>query len=150
MNIEFANKWTAALGEDVDAFAALYAETAVVEIGTYADNVGGSITKREDLRRSMAQFSNKDLDNGVGVHTFKARTYEGHERHGIIIWSWTGEGLKTYRGLPVDGRTLETVGQSFLTFDSAGKITRESTYWNDVKVLKVLGVPMNAAHYWKE
>lgn len=149
MNHDFAVKWTKALSENVDDLSSMYADECIVEIGTYADAVGEAITNRASLRRELAQFSNRDSANGMGIHTFSAKKYEGHERHGIIQWDWTAEHLDAYRGMPVDGRTLSSVGQTFQQYDSDGKIVRESTYWNDVKVLKELGVPMEAAHYWE-
>ncbi len=148
MNTGFAQAWTQAMGSDIDALAAMYSDDCVIEAGTYADSVGEAITTKDGLRREMGQFANTDAGNGLGVHTFEATNYEGHERHGIIQWRWSGEHLSTYRGLPVEGRTLTTVGQTFQQYDTDGKIVRESTYWNDVKVLKELGIPVDAAHYW--
>jgi steroid delta-isomerase-like uncharacterized protein len=139
MNLEFANTWARALSTDVDELVSLYADEFVVELGTYADSVGEALISPEALKRELARFSNTDPDNGDGIHVFEATTYEGHERHGIIQWSWSGEHLKTFRGVPAENRKLTTVGQTFQQYDAQGKITRETTYWADLKALKALG-----------
>lgn len=148
MNIEFADLWARTLSSDVDKLVSLYAEEFVVELGTYADSVGEAILNPDDLRRELARYSNADSKNGLGIHEFTASAYAGHERHGIIGWTWTGRHLATFRGLPASGVDLSTVGQSFQQYDTDGRIVRESTYWNDLKPLQALGVEAQAAHYW--
>ena len=140
MNLEFAKGWANALSTDVDELVSLYADEHVVEIGTYADSVGEAIIAPDDLRRELARFSNTDPDNGQGIHVFEATNYEGHERHGIIQWTWSGESLDTFRGIPAGDRKLTTVGQTFQQYDNDGKIVRETTYWADLHALKTLGV----------
>ena len=139
MNREFADTWARALSTDVDAFVSLYADRFVVELGSYADSVTDALIDADALRRVLGRYSNTDPDNGLGIHTFEATTYEGHERHGIIQWRWTGEELETFRGVPAAGHRLSTVGQTFQQYDTDGKITRETTYWADMKALKALG-----------
>ena len=139
MNLEFANRWTTALSTDLDELVSLYAEPFVVELGSYADSVTDALIDADALRRTLGRYSNRDPDNGLGIHLFEATTYEGHERHGIIQWRWTGERLGTFRGVPAEGHTLTTVGQTFQQYDVRGKITRETTYWADMKALKALG-----------
>ena len=134
MNLEFAHTWANALSTDVDALVALYADEFAVEIGTYADSVTDALITPAALRRELARFSDGDEH-----HVFEATTYEGHHRHGIIQWRWTGERLKTFRGVPAEGRTLTTMGQTFQQYDGQGKIRRETTYWADLKALKALG-----------
>ena len=134
MNLEFAHTWANALGTDPDALVALYADEFVVEIGTYAESVADALIAPEALRREVARFS-----SGDELHVFEATTYEGHDRHGIIQWRWTGERLKTFRGVPAEGHTLTTMGQTFQQYDGQGRLTRETTYWADLKALKALG-----------
>lgn len=144
MNLDYAKQWADALSTDAQAFSAFYADNCCVEYGTYNDSVGEALLGPAAVREQMMQFS----DGSNGKHQFKARNFEGHQGHGIIQWNWTGTGLKLYRGLPVNAPELRTVGQSFLMFDENGKIFRESTYWSEIRVVKVLGVPADAGHYW--
>jgi steroid delta-isomerase-like uncharacterized protein len=140
MNLDFATSWANALSTDVDELVSLYADELVIDIGTYADSVGEAIITQDDLRRKLAPFSNTDPGNGQGIHVFEATNYEGHERHGIIQWTWSAESLATFRGIPAGGRRLTTVGQTFQQYDEDGKIVRETTYWADLHPLKTLGV----------
>ena len=140
MTIDFAQAWANALSTDVDELVSLYADEFVVELGSYADSVGHAIITPDALRRELARFSNTDLHNGDGIHVFEATNYEGHERHGIIQWTWSGQHLETFRGLPAEGHKLTTVGQTFQQYDGRGKIVRETTYWADLHALKTLGV----------
>ena len=135
MNIEFAQEWATALTTDVDQLVSLYADEFVVDIGSYADSVGHAMITPDELRQELARFS-----NGDGTHRFEATNYEGHDRHGIIQWTWTGENLTKFRGLPAADHKLTTVGQTFQRYDADGKIVRETTYWADLHALKTLGV----------
>lgn len=146
MNIDYAKNWADLKGSDAEAFSALYADICCVEYGTYNDSVGEALLGPAAVREQMQQYS----DGSNGEQRFEARNYEGHERHGIIQWNWTGKNLKNFRGLTVNIAELHTVGQSFLMFDGDGKITRESTYWNDIKVVQDLGVPVEVKHYWDQ
>lgn len=139
MNREFADTWASALSTDIDALVSLYADQCVVDLGSYADSVDDALIDPDALRRVLGHYSNTDQGNGLGIHRFEATNYEGHERHGIIQWRWTGEHLETFRGIPASAHTLTTFGQTFQQYDATGKITRETTYWADMKALKALG-----------
>ena len=66
-----------------------------------------------------------------------------------ILWKWTGEHLENFRGVPTGGMTLSTRGQTWHQFDAAGKVSRESTFWNDVPVYQELGLPVLTPAYWE-
>jgi steroid delta-isomerase-like uncharacterized protein len=65
------------------------------------------------------------------------------------LWTWTGEHLESFRGVPVGTRTLSAQGQTWHQFDAAGKVNRESTFWNDVPVFAELGLPVLTPAYWE-
>jgi hypothetical protein len=49
-----------------------------------------------------------------------------------------------------EGLVLETVGSTFQRLDADGKIAFESTYWEDNRVFKQLGIAILTPHYWEE
>ena len=53
-------------------------------------------------------------------------------------------------GVPTGGKTLQTRGITWHQLDGAGKIARETTYWNDTPVLQELGLPILTPAYWAE
>ncbi|ALJ21701.1 ketosteroid isomerase-related protein [Microbacterium sp. No. 7] len=149
-----AAKWTQGLTESLDAALDLYADEFVYDDGNDLDHVIDTPITKDELRPVLAPYSNKSRDNGSGVHRFEVR--EAFDLAGdnglpavVILWTWTGEALETYHGLPVGGRTLSALGITWQQLDANGKITRETTYWNDTPLLAELGVPVQTPHYWE-
>lgn len=152
---EHAQRWVTALTSATSAALDLYADDLVYDDHADSDHVIDTALTKDELAPRLAPFSNKDHDNGLGVHTFTAT--EAFELAGVngnpavvILWSWTGEGLSTYRGVPTGGRTLSTRGITWQALDANGKIVRETTYWNDTPVLQELGLPIITPEYWVE
>jgi steroid delta-isomerase-like uncharacterized protein len=150
-----AATWASALTESVDAALGLYADEFAVDLGADDDHVTDTSITKDELRPRLAPFSNKDKANGSGIHRFTIR--EAFDITGdnglpavVILWTWSGESLETYHGLPVAGRTLSTIGITWQQLDADGHVTRESTYWNDTPLLAALGVPVQTVHYWVE
>ncbi|MFA7587793.1 MAG: hypothetical protein WCY11_16625, partial [Novosphingobium sp.] len=54
------------------------------------------------------------------------------------------------RGIATGGKTISTLGSTFLEFDNSGKIVLESTYWEDNRAFAALGLPIVRPHYWEE
>lgn len=150
---EHAQRWTTALTTDTAAAVDLYADDLVYDDHADSDHVIDTAITKGDLEPRLAPFANTDADNGAGLHTFTAT--EAFQLAGVngnpavvILWDWRGEGLATYRGVPTGGRTLSTRGITWHQLDGAGKIGRETTYWNDTPVLQELGLPIITPEYW--
>ena len=99
-------------------------------------------TTPRPTRRScgLHHFEVLDVIDAAGVNGARAVA---------IVWQWTGEHLENFRGVPTGGQSLTARGQTWHQFDAAGKITRESTYWNDVPVYQQLGLPVLTPAYWE-
>ncbi|WP_320671803.1 nuclear transport factor 2 family protein [Patulibacter defluvii] len=151
-SIDFARTWAETRTSDLDAHAALYAEDQffTIEERMVDDHLGDTISDREDLRTQLAPYVNRDRDNGLGVQTLTVTEAFAGNGHLMIHWDWSVEGLETFHGLPVEGRTLTSKGSTFLQFDDDGKITLESTFLNENPVFQQLGLPIITPHYWEE
>lgn len=152
---EHAARWVTALTSDTSAALDLYADDLVYDDHADSDHVIDTALTKDELAPRLAPFANKDRANGLGIHSFTAT--EAFELAGVngnpavvILWDWTGEGLDTYRAVPTGGRTLSTRGITWQALDGRGKITRETTYWNDTPVLQELGLPIITPEYWVE
>jgi steroid delta-isomerase-like uncharacterized protein len=150
MNLDYAKRWADALSNDTNGLADLYAADGdfCVERHMMDDHMQDTISDRATLLERLEGLANSDPDNGVGFHTFTATEYIGDERYGLIHWDYTCEGATRYRGIPADGKRLETKGSTFLQFNSEGKIVLESTCTNDNPIFQELGIPVQTPHYW--
>ena len=152
---EHAARWAAALTTDTDTALALYADDLVYDDHADRDHVISTAITKDELAPRLAPFANRDAANGIGTHRFEvfesfALAGVGGNPAVVIRWNWACEGLHTYRGVPTGGRTLTTQGITWHQLDSTGKITRETTYWNDTPVLQELGLPIITPEYWVE
>jgi steroid delta-isomerase-like uncharacterized protein len=150
MNIDYAKRWCDALSTDTSAFADLYAADGdfCIERHMMDDHMNDTISDRAMLHERLGGLANDDASNGIGNHTFTATEYIGDERFGMIHWDYSCEGANTYRGLPSAGKSLKTVGSTFLKFNGDGKIILESTCTNDNPIFQELGIPVMTPHYW--
>jgi steroid delta-isomerase-like uncharacterized protein len=150
MNLDYAKRWADALSTDTDALADLYAADGefCAERHMMDDHMQDTISDRTTLLERLGGLANGDPDNGVGIHTFTATEYIGDERYGLIHWDYTCEHATNYRGLPADGKRLQTKGSTFLQFNADGKIVLESTCFNDNPIFQELGIPVATPHYW--
>jgi len=155
MSLEHAQKWADALSNDVDALVALYrhenhplADGFTSEHSMVDDNMKDTFTTADELRAAYGGYSSGEN----GKYTFTATEWlGGRHDHGLIHWNVKIEGASTFRGLPVpEGAVLEGVGSTFQTLDSDGKIAFESTYWEDNRIFKQLGIMILTPHYWDE
>ena len=145
MNLQHAQQWALALGTDVDALAELYADWFTLEHGMVDDHLRDTITDRDALRSALGGLSSGEN----GTYTFTATEWLGGEDYGLIHWNVAIEGATTFRGIPTDGKTLTGIGSTFQQFDADGKISYESTYWEDNRIFEQLGLPIVRPHYWR-
>ena len=151
-NIEFAKKWAQTRLNDLAAHRGLYAasEDFCIETRMVDDHLGDTISTDEEFAADLAVYTNKDSSNGLGVQSITVtEAFEGNG-HLMVHWDWSIEGADTYRGFPVEGRTLTSKGSTFLQFDSAGKVVLESTFLNENPIFQQLGLPIITPHYWEE
>jgi steroid delta-isomerase-like uncharacterized protein len=153
-SLAHATRWCDALSNDIDALCDLYhyvdhplSEGFSSEHSAIDDNVTDTFTTREQLRAAYGPYSAAEN----GTYTFTATEWRGDEHHGIIHWTVQIEGASTFRDLPVPaGLTIETTGSTFQKLDADGRITYESTYWEDNRVFKQLGIAILTPHYWEQ
>lgn len=148
MNLEFAQRWAYNLGNDVEALGAMYAPWFTSEHTMIDDNMADTITDGAMLAEQYGGYSSGEN----GSYTFSATEWlGGRSDFGLIHWDVKIEGARSFRGLPVpDGQTLEGIGSTFQRYDADGRISFESTYWEDNRIFVQLGVPLLRPHYWKE
>lgn len=151
-DIEFARHWAETRQNDLAAHRDLYAasEDFVIETRMVDDHLGDTISTDAEFEEGLAVFTNRDAGAPQGVQTITVTEAFPGNRHLMIHWDWSLEGAETYRGLPVEGRTLTSKGSTFLQFDAAGKIILESTFLNENPVFQQLGLPIITPHYWEE
>jgi steroid delta-isomerase-like uncharacterized protein len=153
-NTEHAKRWATLITSDTDAAVGLFADELLYDDRRDVDHVYDTATDKVQLRARIAPFANADPDNGLGIHHFEVLDVidavgVNGARAVAIVWQWTGEHLQNFRGVPAGGRSLSARGQTWHQFDATGKITRESTYWNDVPVYQQLGLPVLTPAYWE-
>lgn len=150
-DIAFAQRWAETRTNDLAAHRELYAasEDFVVETRMVDDHLGDTISTDHEFE-ALAGYGNKDASNGLGVQTITVTEAFAGNGHVMIHWDWQVEGADTYRGLPVEGKTLTSKGSTFLQFDDAGKIILESTFLNENPIFQQLGLPIITPHYWEE
>jgi len=151
-NIEFARTWADTRVNDLAAHRDLYApsEDFCIETRMVDDHLGDTISTDEEFATDLAVYTNKDASNGLGVQSMTVtEAFEGNG-HLMVHWDWSIEGADTYRGFPVEGKTLTSKGSTFLQFDNDGKIVLESTFLNENPIFQQLGLPIITPHYWEE
>jgi len=151
-DIEYAKRWADTRTGDLTAHRELYAasEDFTIENRMVDDHLGDTISKDEEFFAGLADYANKDADNGLGVQSLTVTEAFAGNGHVLIHWDWEVAGADTYRGLPVEGKTLTSKGSTFLQFDDDGKIILESTFLNENPVFQQLGLPIITPHYWEE
>jgi steroid delta-isomerase-like uncharacterized protein len=151
---DHGRRWASLITSDTDAAVDLFADELVYDDRRDVDHVFDTATDKTQLRERIAPFANADAGNGLGIHRFEVLDVIDaagtNGAHGVaILWQWTGEHLENFRGVPTGGQALSARGQTWHQFDSAGKVNRESTYWNDVPVYQQLGLPVLTPAYWE-
>lgn len=143
---DHATRWCELLGSDTDALATLYSDHFSVEDGKVDDHLDDTAIDQEKLVEKLGGLATGEN----GRYLFTALDYLAGPGCGLIHWTATIEGARTYRGLPADGKTLTTIGSTFHQFDDDARIVLESTFWEDNQVFVQLGLPIQRPHYWRE
>ncbi|MCK9250618.1 MAG: hypothetical protein M0P31_16775 [Solirubrobacteraceae bacterium] len=138
MDYAFAIKWLKAFRHSSEAICELYADDFVFE-DPILDQY--QIRDKGDLGRIFVLYANKDRENGLGVHNFRVRGYEGDHKSGLIRWEWTPEDCANFIGVDVKDKPFFTQGHTFHVYDDNGKIVRESSWWDTAAVLNGVGYP---------
>ncbi|BDZ39297.1 hypothetical protein GCM10025863_19110 [Microbacterium suwonense] len=107
---------------------------------------------REVLRQSFIRYSNKDPENGIGIHTFTVEEFLSEPGQNPIVyrWKWVLKHASDFLGVPTNGKTIVTTGVNIDWFDDDGKVVREVAYWDFVKPALDLGLPVLNSEYWEE
>jgi len=153
-NDSHAQRWATLITTDTDAAVELFADELLYDDRRDVDHVFDTATDKTQLRERIAPFANTDVDNGLGIHHFEVLDVidavgVNGARAVAIVWTWMGEHLENFRGVPTGGQTLTARGQTWHQFDASGKVDRESTFWNDVPVFQQLGLPVLTPAYWE-
>ncbi|MGE4425250.1 MAG: hypothetical protein AB7G37_02220 [Solirubrobacteraceae bacterium] len=138
MDYAFAVKWLKAFRHSSERICALYADDFVFE-DPILDQY--QIRDKGDLGRIFVLYANKDRTNGLGVHNFRIRGYEGDHKSGLIRWEWTPEDAQNFIGLDVTNKPFFTQGHTFHIYNDEGKIVRESSWWDSGAILNAIGHP---------
>jgi steroid delta-isomerase-like uncharacterized protein len=151
---DHGRRWASLITSDTDAAVDLFADELVYDDRRDVDHVFDTATDKTQLRERIAPFANADAGNGLGIHRFEVLDVidaagTNGARGVAILWQWTGEHLENFRGVPTGGQALSARGQTWHQFNAAGKVNRESTYWNDVPVYQQLGLPVLTPAYWE-
>jgi steroid delta-isomerase-like uncharacterized protein len=141
-----AQQWATALGSDFAALAGLYSsEYFTVDTHKIDDHEEDTANDVAGLAAELGGLSSGEN----GTYTFTvSEVFEGNG-HRLIHWDVTITGADTFRGIPVEGRTLTGVGSTFHEFDENGYIRLESTFWEDNRIFVQLGLPIIRPHYWE-
>jgi steroid delta-isomerase-like uncharacterized protein len=144
MNYNFAVKWLKAFRSSPDEVCALYEDDGFVFEDVMLDQ--HNINNKPDLLRLFALYANKDRTNGLGVHNFRIRSYVGDARCGLIRWEWSPEDAATFIGMDVAGKPFMTQGHTFHQYNEAGRIVRESSWWDAGAIVREIGLADIAKH----
>jgi steroid delta-isomerase-like uncharacterized protein len=137
MHYNFGIKWLKAFRSSPEEVCALYEDEGFVFEDAMLDQY--DINTKGDLLRNFAPYANKDPENGIGIHNFKIRSYVGDARSGLLRWEWSPEHAASFLGLDVAGEPFQTQGHTFHQYNEAGRITRESSWWDAAQVLRSVG-----------
>src|ERR1700689_3384651 len=104
-NPDHARRWATLITSDTDAAVGLFADELLYDDRRDVDHVYDTATDKAQLRTRIEPFANADPGNGLGIHRFEvldvidAAGVNG-ARAVAIVWKWTGEHLRNFRGVP--------------------------------------------------
>ena len=128
---EWAIAWSSSANTDPERVLALFADD-----GMYEDVTSGVVVRgKEELRRYLigAFATIPDFTFGV-LRRFAAGPWAA------IEWTMSGTHRGDWAGMPATGRRFSSVrGASILELE-AGKIRRQSDYWDAATVMKQVGL----------
>ncbi len=136
MHYNFGIKWLKAFRSSAEEVSALYEDDGFVFEDVMLDQ--HNINTKGDLIRNFAPYANKDPEAGIGIHNFKIRSYVGDKRSGLLRWEWAPEHAGSFLGLDVAGKPFQTQGHTFHIYNEAGRIVRESSWWDASQVVRTV------------
>ena len=128
---EWAIAWSSSANNDPERLLALFAGD-----GMYEDVTSGVVVRgEEDLRRYLiGAFAT------IPDFTFDVLRRFGDGSWAAIEWTMSGTHRAEWAGMPATGRPFSSVrGTSILELE-AGKIRRQSDYWDKATVMKQVGL----------
>lgn len=135
MNFYFVSAWMKAFLSSPEAALTFYADSF-----DFSDPPRERFIRddRAALAAAIRAFSNRDPDNGLGLHHLEVVEYVGDQNSGLVVWKWSARHADVIFGMPAGGRFVETTGASFHVYNS-GKIVREIIYSDQIHVARQLG-----------
>ena len=135
MNIQFVSAWIRSMLTSPEAALTFYADQF-----DFSDPPRERFIRndRVALAAAIRAFSNRDPNNGLGIHKLEAMEYIGDQHAGLVIWKWSARKAQKIFGMETEGQAVETTGTSFHVY-SSGKITREVVYSDQIHVARQLG-----------
>ena len=128
---EWAMAWSSSMNNDPQRVLDLFADD-----GMYEDATSGVVVRgKEDLRRYLigAFATIPDFTFGV-LRRFAADSWAA------IEWTMSGTNSGDWAGMSATGRRFASVrGTSILELE-AGKIRRQSDYWDAATVMRQVGI----------
>jgi steroid delta-isomerase-like uncharacterized protein len=128
---EWAIAWSSSANADPERVLALFADD-----GMYEDVTSGVVVRgQEELRRYLiGAFAT------IPDFTFHVLGRFAAGRSAAIEWTMSGTHRADWAGMPATGRRFSSVrGTSILELE-AGKIRRQSDYWDAAAVMKQVGL----------
>lgn len=140
MNIHFAAAWMRAFSSGPDDVLTFYADDF-----EFSDPPQEYFIRQDKLAlaRAVRPLSNKDPDNGLGIHRLEVVEYIGDQHSGLVLWRWSATHTSFFFGLATHGNPVQTTGMSFHIYRN-GKIRREIVYSDQIHVAQQLGMPVRS------
>jgi steroid delta-isomerase-like uncharacterized protein len=128
---EWALAWSSTENTDLERVLALFADDGVFEDATFGVVVRG----KEDLRRYV-----RGAFAAVPDFTYGVTSRFAASQWAAIEWVMSGTHKGDFPGMPATGKRFSSVrGVSILELE-AGKIRRESDYWDAATFMKQVGL----------
>ena len=135
MNKDWAQAWIKRFDRQLDDLMSLYSpEFYFIDINFELE----IINDKAALREFFSVFDNSNPD--VKYDYFDVFDYAGDERRGTFQWTWKAKHAGDFLGIPAAGKETETRGMTLMEWNEDGKIVREESIWDLVRILKPLGV----------
>jgi steroid delta-isomerase-like uncharacterized protein len=136
---EWATAWSSADSDDPDRVLALFTDDCVFEDVTFNLVARGKPELRSFVTKAFAAVPDFKYDLRSRLMT---------ERWAAIEWVMSGTHHGDFPGIPATGKRFSAVRGTSIFELEAGKIRRESDYWDAATFMKQVGLlsPVNAGH----
>lgn len=126
---EWAVVWSSS---DVEKLLALFTDDVVFEDVTLGAVNHGRNALRDFAAGVFAAFEDLKFE-------LKSRVVASDGKSGAMEWTWRGRQTKDLPGLPATNKPFEVRGATVVEF-AAGKISRDSDYWDLATYMKQVGL----------